>query len=101
MAVLFTILSVLAVVLLVGALIVFLIRIVRVLDRVGGTPTSYLAKIRFGVRAIEVETGHLPVEATALNEQLAKIAGGLRAVDDKLVATAGAAAQQGEGGFDV
>jgi len=97
MAVLLTLISILAVVLLVGVLIYFLVRIIGVLDRVGGTPTSYLAKIRMGVRAIEVETGHLPVQATALNEQLGKIAGGLKAVDDQLVSTAGAAAQQGEG----
>jgi hypothetical protein len=97
MAVLFMLLSILAVVLLVGALIFFLKRIVGVLDHVGGTPVSYLAKIRMGVRAIEVETSHLPVQVTALNDQLLKIAGGLRAVDDKLVATAAAAVQQGGG----
>jgi len=94
MAVLLTLLSILAVVLLVGTLVFFLVRIISVLDRVGGTPTSYLAKIRMGVRAIEVETGHLPVQATALNEQLGQIAGGLAAVDAALVATAGAAAEQ-------
>ena len=97
MAVSLTVLSILAVVLLAGALIYFLVRITSVLGRIGGTPTSYLAKIRMGVRAIEVETGHLPVEVTRLNEQLRQIAGGLRAVDDKLVATAGAAAKQGDG----
>jgi len=97
MAVLLMLLSVLAVVLLVGALIFFLRQIVGVLDRVGGEPVSYLAKIRMGVRAIEVETSHLPVQVTALNDQLAKIAGGLRAVDEALVATAAAAVQQGGG----
>ena len=97
MAVLLAVLSVLAVMLLVGALIFFLVRIVRVLDRVGGEPTSYLAKIRMGVRAIEVETGHLPEQATALNDHLGKILGGLKAIDEVLVATAGAAASQ-EGG---
>ena len=94
MAALLTLLSILAVVLLVGTLIFFLVRIISVLDRVGGKPTSYLAKIRMGVRAIEVETGHLPVQATALNEQLGQIAGGLAAVDSALVATAAAAAEQ-------
>ena len=94
MAVLLTLLSILAVVLLVGTLIYFLVRIISVLDRVGGKPTSYLAKICMGVRAIEVETGHLPVQATMLNEQLGQIAGGLAAVDAALVATACAAADQ-------
>ena len=97
MAVLLAVLSVLAVMLLVGALIFFLVRIVKVLDRVGGEPTSYLAKIRMGVRAIEVETGHLPEEATVLNSHLEKVLGGLKAIDDALVATAGAAAGQGGG----
>ena len=97
MAALLTVLSLLAVVLLVGTLIFFLVRIVGVLDRVGGGPTSYLAKIRMGVRAIEVETGHLPEQATALNDHLGKILGGLKAIDDALVATAGAAAKQGGG----
>jgi hypothetical protein len=97
MAVLLTLLSIVAVVLLVGTLIFFLVRIISVLDRVGGKPTSYLAKIRMGVRAIEVETGHLPVQATMLNEQLGQIAAGLAAVDAALVATAGAAAAQPRG----
>ena len=97
MAVLLTVLSILAVLLLAGALIYFLVLITNALGRIGGLPTSYLAKIRMGVRAIEVETGHLPVEATRLNEQLRQIAGGLKAVDDTLVATAGAAVRQGDG----
>jgi hypothetical protein len=97
MAVFLTVLSILAVVLLAGALIYFLVRITSVLGRTGGAPTSYLAKIRMGLRAIEVETGHLPVEVTRLNEQLRQIAGGLQAVDGQLVATAGAAAKQGDG----
>ncbi len=97
MAVLLTVLSILAVVLLAGALIYFLVLITNALGRIGGLPAGYLAKIRMGVRAIEVETGHLPVEVTRLNERLRQIAGGLKAVDDTLVATAGAAARQGDG----
>jgi hypothetical protein len=97
MAILLALISIAAAVLLVVVVALFLHRIVGVLDRVGGSPTSYLAKIRMGVRAIEVETGHLPVQATLLNDQLAQIAGGLRAVDAQLVATAGAAGRQREG----
>ena len=96
MAVLLTVLSVLAVALLTGALIYFLVRITSVLGRVGGAPTSYLAKIRMGVRAIEVETSYLPAEVTRLNEQLAHIADGLKAVDETLMATAAAAVRQGD-----
>jgi hypothetical protein len=97
MDVLLMLVSIVAVVLLVAVLIDFLLRITSVLDRIGGQPTSYLAKIRVGVRAIEVETGYLPALVPPLNEQLAGIAGGLRAVDARLVATAAAAVQQ-EGG---
>ena len=40
-------------------LAVALVRISRVLESIGGTPTSFLAKLRFGLRAIEKETSHL------------------------------------------
>ena len=64
---LFTALEVLA---FAGALLFFLYRIVAVLDRIGGNPTSYLAKIRFGVSAIEKETSHLGPELARLNQGL-------------------------------
>lgn len=47
-----------------------------------------------GLRAIEVETSHLPTQVTQLNTSLQAIAGGLDAVDQRLVGTATAAIQQ-------
>ena len=66
------------------ALATYLILILRELRPTGGTPTSFLAKIRVGLRAIEVETGHLVPEVTKLNERLAAIRDGLRAIDANL-----------------
>lgn len=76
--------SVAAVAALFVALAVFLILILRELDPTGGTSTSYLAKIRLGVRAIEIETGHIPGEVPKLNAQLQQIAAGLGIVDRNL-----------------
>ena len=95
MILLLTLLTALAVLALVAALVIYLIRIIRVLERIGGTPTSLLAKIRLGVRAIEQETAALAPEATRLNQGLTAIAGGLRAVDDRLAATVAAVTRQG------
>lgn len=81
-----TLASCLAVVLLLGAVAVYLVRIARQLEAIGGTPTSYLAKIRFGVRAIEKETALLPPYVTRLNEGLQQLDGGLRAVEADLAA---------------
>ncbi|HLX56526.1 MAG TPA: hypothetical protein VKR83_05840 [Ktedonobacteraceae bacterium] len=94
MIVLLMILSALALLALFVALIYFLKKIIMVLDRIGGQPDSYLAKLRMGLRAIEVETGHLPTQVTTLNTSLAAIGGGLDAVDERLVGTATAAIQQ-------
>jgi len=104
MVVLLTVLSVLAVLLLFGALVFYLARIVRVLESIGGqTPrgysnrSSYLSKIAFGVRAIEQQTGHLEPEITHLNESLGKAAEGLRSIDGHLAGTIEAVTRQ-EGG---
>lgn len=90
----FTILTALAVLALVAVLVVDLVRIVRVLERIGGTPTSRLAKIRFGVRAIEQETAALGPEVARLNEGLTALAAALRAMDDHLAGTVGAVSKQ-------
>jgi len=95
MILLLTLLTALAVLALVAALVVYLVGISRALERIGGTPTSLLAKIRLGVRAIEQETGALAPEVTRLNKGLAAIAGGLRTVDDHLAGTVAAVTKQG------
>jgi len=75
-------------------LAIALIKISGVLRSIGGTPTSFLAKLRLGLRAIEVETGHLTPQVVRVNEGLTKIAGGLQAVDGHLVGTIDAAVKQ-------
>ncbi|MEO7270668.1 MAG: hypothetical protein ABIX28_12690 [Vicinamibacterales bacterium] len=90
-----TILSVVAASALFIALAVFLTLILRELGPVGGTPVSDLAKIRLGLRAIEIETGHIPVEVTRLNAGLAAVRDGLGVVDGNL-ARLGAAVQRQE-----
>ena len=88
--VLLMLLSVLGVAALFVTLAVFLFRIIHELESIGGAatrfrrPVNYLSKIRLGVRAIEVETGHLAPEVTRLNEGLAAIRGGLLAIDANL-----------------
>jgi hypothetical protein len=66
------------------ALAMFLVLILRELEPTGGHGTSFLAKIRLGLRAIEIETGHIPKEVTRLNGGLSAIRDGLVAVDGNL-----------------
>ncbi len=68
-------------------LAVALVNISGVLRSIGGTPTSYLAKLRLGLRAIEQETSHLTPQVTAVNAGLTQVAGGLEAIDRSLVGT--------------
>ncbi|CAN5491197.1 hypothetical protein BH20VER3_BH20VER3_07430 [soil metagenome] len=77
-------LTCLAAVLLLVVVAVNVIRINRALFSIGGTPTSWLAKIRFGLRAIETETGQLAPLVTNLNTGLGALDGGLRQVEQDL-----------------
>lgn len=77
------------------ALAVFLVLILRELGPTGGDGQSFLAKIRLGLRAIEIETGNIPAEVTTLNAGLTAIRHGLGAVDDNL-GRLGAAVQRQE-----
>jgi hypothetical protein len=97
-------LSALAVVTLFGALVFYLVKIIEVLDSIGGeTPrgysnrSSYLSKIAFGVRAIERQTDHLGPEVTRLNESLGRAAEGLQSIDGHLAGTIEAVGQQERG----
>jgi len=75
------------------ALALFLRPIIRELEDIGGPstrfrrPANFLAKIRLGVRAIEVETGGLVPQVTKLNAGLTAIRDGLRAIDGNLGGT--------------
>ena len=79
-----TVLSALQVLAFAGALIAFLGRIVAALERIGGSPSSSLAKVSFGVRAIEKETSHLGPQVIQLNAGLTSLAGKLTVVDGHL-----------------
>jgi len=83
-----TILSVLEVLTFAGALVYFLNRIISTLESIGGTPNSYLAKIRFGVGAIEKETSHLAPQVTQLNQGLQALATKLSTSDAHLKSVA-------------
>jgi hypothetical protein len=84
------VLSMLEVVTFASALIYALRRIALGLERIGGAGDSYLAKISFGVRAIETETSHLAPEVVKLNASLDELATNLGAVDQALGAVASA-----------
>ena len=79
-----TFLTCLASLVLLVVVAVALVRINAVLESIGGTGESYLAKLRLGLRAIERETSHLPAAAPTLNTDLEAIGNGLTAVDAKL-----------------
>lgn len=89
-----TVISALVVVAFFGVVAVYLLLIARTLEAIGGAPDSFLAKLRLGLRAIERETGHLPVEATKLNQNLMEVRDGLQQVDAHLVHTIDAVVQQ-------
>lgn len=81
---LLTLVSALATLVFLAVVALALVRIVKLLERIGGRGDSYLAKLRLGLRAIERETAHLPGTAPAINGGLADIAAGLTAVDATL-----------------
>jgi hypothetical protein len=89
-----TLISALLVLAFFGVLAYALVKISAVLESIGGTPTSYLAKLRLGLRAIEKETSHLAPNVVGINGGLSQIAGGLASVDRHLVGTIDAVVKQ-------
>ena len=94
MVVLLTVLTALLVLVFFGVLAYALIKISAALESIGGKPTSYLAKLRMGLRAIEKETSHLAPQVIKVNAGLTQIAGGLASVDKHLVGTIDAVVKQ-------
>lgn len=92
-----TLVSALEVLAFAGALVFFLARIVKALESIGGSSNSYLARLGYGVRAIEKETSHLAPQVTQLNAGLSTLASNLGVVDGHLSAVAGALTK-GKGG---
>ncbi len=84
-----TVISALAGLLLLGVIAYYAWRISGHLDRIGGSPTSYLAKIRMGVRAIEQETGLIGPEVSRLNQTLRRLASDLQANREVVVRALG------------
>ena len=84
------VLSVVGVAALFIALALFLVAISNELEAIGGPatrfkkPVNYLSKIRLGVRAIEVQTGHLVPQITKLNAGLGAVRDGLSVIDANL-----------------
>jgi hypothetical protein len=97
MLILLMILTALVTVIFFGVLATYLYLIIQLLEAIGGDPDSYLAKLRLGLRAIETETGHLPVQVTKLNQGLTAVAEGLEVADKHLTGTIEAVVRQ-EGG---
>ena len=93
--ILLTLASCLAVLLLLAVVAIDLRRIISELDDIGGASRSYLAKIRYGLRAIEVETAQLAPQGTALNRGLRALDGGLRSVAGDRTATLAALTKGG------
>ena len=85
-----TLATCLAAVLLLGVVAINLWRIIKELEWIGGTPISWLAKIRFGLRAIETETGQITPQVTNLNSGLSAVDGGFRQVESDLAAAVAA-----------
>ena len=75
-------------------LTVALFHISGALESIGGRPTSFLAKLRLGLRAIEKETIHLTPQLVQINAGLTQIAGGLASVDTHLVGAIAAVSKQ-------
>ena len=87
-------LTIVLVLILVFALIIIVTQIRKLLVSIGGDGSSFLAKLRLGLRAIETETGHLPVQVTKLNETLSNTGAGLKVVNSHLEETIQAALKQ-------
>ncbi len=94
MEVLIAVLACLLAILLLVTLAAFVSRITEVLESIGTGGSSSLEKITWGVRAIEVETSHIPVQVTALNARLGEVAHTLQQIDGGLQAIAEAAGNQ-------
>jgi len=92
-----TILSALEVLAFAGTLVFFLGRIVRSLESIGGSANSYLARLGYGIRAIEKETSHLAPQVIQLNGGLTTLAGNLGVVDGHLASVAQALSKGKEG----
>ena len=77
------------------ALAAYVLKIVYVLEAIGGNPTSYLAKIAFGVRAIDAETKPLVAGIDDLNAGMVQARDGLVQISKDLDDVLAAVGRQG------
>lgn len=91
-----TILSAVEVAGLASTLIYFLYRIVTSMEHIGELGESYLARIQFGVRAIEKETSPLGPQVALLNQQLGTLAGEMNSIGGNLRSVAHALRKGGK-----
>lgn len=106
MMVLLMVLTMLAAVVLLVALVYFAANIADTLEAIGsrelsstnrgGEPRSLLSRIWFGVRAIDVQVAALVPQATKLNENLEQLAGGMTALKGALKGALDAVEEQGK-----
>jgi uncharacterized protein YoxC len=85
MRTLLIILTVVEILVVVGALAYYLIVISRSLERI----SDNLGKVTFGVRAIETQCESIGPSVTRINQQLTGIAGALQTMTDKANRVAG------------
>lgn len=93
--VLLTVLTIVLVLVLVGALVTYLLKIIAALEAIGGDPDSLLAKVRWGLRAIEKQTDAIGPQVTRLNAGLGAIGEGLGQVESNLADLGEALERQG------
>lgn len=94
---LLTVSTIALILVLVGALVAYLLKIIAELEAIGGNPDSLLAKVRWGVRAIEKQTDAIGPQVTRLNQGLGAIGEGLGAIRANLRGIAEALRRQGGG----
>lgn len=88
-----TVLTIAVILLLVGVLWVGLVRISRLLESIGGmatsSPASLLARIRWGVRAIERQTQEIGPQARRLTEETTALGDAMHELRRRIVALRG------------
>ena len=83
-----------AILLLLAIVAIALVKLNTVIDSIGGSGESFLAKLRLGLRAIERETSHLPAAMPVIIDDLNKINEGLSVVRNTVDNTYGSVKAQ-------